>query len=171
MFGRRERSEAAAIAVSSTVQIVVVEDEPLIVERISRLFAQFEVKRVGHVDDAIKTARQPTVVVVAPDHASSETLERLDTLRHVDSASFVTVLLLVESMSTTILRQAMRSGVSDVLPAACKDAELADLVRSGIDRVEALHLANDANQRGRVVAVFSPKGGAGTTTIAVNLAI
>jgi pilus assembly protein CpaE len=57
-----------------------------------------------------------------------------------------------------------------VLPATCKDPELADLVRSGMDRVEALGM-NDGSMRGRVVAVFSPKGGAGTTTIAVNLAI
>jgi pilus assembly protein CpaE len=171
MFGRRERDDAAVPAASSAVQVVVVEDEPLLVERISRLFGSFEVKRVGHVDDAIKTARQPTVVVVAPDHASAETLERIDTLRHVDTAAFVTVLLIVESMSTTILRQAMRSGVSDVLPAGCKDAELADLVRSGIERVEHVGSGGDGNGRGRVVAVFSPKGGAGTTTVATNLAI
>ncbi|MEY2468449.1 MAG: pilus assembly protein CpaE, partial [Actinomycetota bacterium] len=61
--------------------------------------------------------------------------------------------------------------VSDVLAATCKDPDLADLVRSGIERVEHFGFAADGNQRGRVVAVFSPKGGAGTTTIAVNLAI
>jgi pilus assembly protein CpaE len=170
MFGRRERSDAAGSA-SSAVQIVVVEDEPLIVDRVSRLFDHLEVKRVGHVDDAIKTAKQPTVVIVAPDHASAETLERIDTLRRAEPSSHVTVLLLVESMSTTILRQAMRAGVSDVLAATCKDPDLADLVRSGIERVEHFGFAADGNQRGRVVAVFSPKGGAGTTTIAVNLAI
>jgi pilus assembly protein CpaE len=134
------------------------------------LFPQLDVKRVGHVDDAIKTAKQPTVVVVGPDGANVETLERIDTLRHLDSAGLVTVLLVVQSMSTSILRQAMRSGVSDVLPASCKDDELADLVRSGMDRVEMLS-ASDGDGRGRVVAVFSPKGGAGTTTIAVTLAI
>ncbi|MEY2419189.1 MAG: pilus assembly protein CpaE, partial [Actinomycetota bacterium] len=91
------------------------------------------------------------------------------TLRHADSSGLVTVLLVVQSMSTSILRQAMRAGVSDVLPASCKDPELADLVRSGMDRVELLSASDQG--RGRVVAVFSPKGGAGTTTIAVNLAI
>jgi pilus assembly protein CpaE len=110
------------------------------------------------------------VVLVAPDHANAETLDRIDTLRHAESAGLVTVLLIVQSMSTTILRQAMRAGVSDVLPATCKDPELADLVRSGIERVEHLGMT-DGEGRGRVVAVFSPKGGAGTTTVATNLAI
>jgi pilus assembly protein CpaE len=171
MFGRRERGEAAGPSVSSAVQVVVVEDEPLLVERITRLFGHLEVKRVGHVDDAIKTARQPTVVIVAPDQATEETLDRIDTLRHAESAGFVTVLLIVQSMSTTILRQAMRAGVSDVLPASCKDPELADLVRAGIERVEHIGMLGDGSERGRVVAVFSPKGGAGTTTVATNLAI
>ncbi|HVV36924.1 MAG TPA: hypothetical protein VHC63_10010 [Acidimicrobiales bacterium] len=149
---------------------MVVEEEPLVVERVARLFPQLDVKRVGHVDDAIKTAKQPTVVVVGPDSASAETLERIDTLRTAEVSGLVTVLLVVESMSTTILRQAMRAGVSDVLPASCKDPELADLVRSGMERVE--HVAmGEGSHRGRVVAVFSPKGGAGTTTIAVNFAI
>ena len=170
MFGRRERSGAGGTPSSGAIQVVVVEDEPILVERVSRLFPQMDVKRVGHVDDAIKTAKQPTVVIVGPDGANAETLERIDTLRHADSAGLVTVLLVVQSMSTSILRQAMRSGVSDVLPASCKDEELADLVRSGMDRVEMLS-AGDGDGRGRVVAVFSPKGGAGTTTIAVNLAI
>ena len=61
-----------------------------------------------------------------------------------------------QSMSTTILRQAMRAGVSDVLPAACKDPELADLVRSGIERVEHLGSAGDGERprprRRRVLA-------------------
>jgi pilus assembly protein CpaE len=170
MFGRRERPGAPGTLSPHATQVVVVEEEPLLVERVSRLFPEMDVKRVGHVDDAIKTAKNPTVVIVGPDSASEATLDRIDTLRHTDSASYVTVLLVVESMSTTILRQAMRAGVSDVLPATCKDPELADLVRSGMERVEALGL-NDGSMRGRVVAVFSPKGGAGTTTIAVNLAI
>jgi pilus assembly protein CpaE len=169
MFGKRERSDAGGPLASGAIQIVVVEDEPLLVERVSRLFPQMDVKRVGHVDDAIKTAKQPTVVIVGPDGANVETLERIETLRKPDSAGLVTVLLVVQTMSTSILRQAMRSGVSDVLPASCKDPELADLVRSGMDRVELF--SADGQNRGRVVAVFSPKGGAGTTTIAVNLAI
>ena len=170
MFGRRERTEAGVTTSSRAIQVVVVEEEALLVERVGALFPLVDVKRVGHVDDAIKTAKQPTVVVVGPDSATAETLERIDTLRLASETPWlVTVLLVVQSMSTTILRQAMRAGVSDVLPASCKDNELADLVRSGMERVELL--SADGQHRGRVVAVFSPKGGAGTTTIAVNLAI
>ena len=171
MFGRRDRNDAGLPATTSGVQIVVVEEEPLLVDRISNLFSHLEVKRVGHVDDAIKTAKHPTVVIVAPDNATAETLERIDTLRHADKSKLVTVLLVVQTMSTAILRQAMRAGVSDVLPVSSKDPELADLVRAGIERVEHLGFAADGSQRGRVVAVFSPKGGAGTTTVAVNLAV
>jgi pilus assembly protein CpaE len=170
MFGRRERSGGADTLSPHATQIVVVEEDPILVERVTRLFPEMDVKRVGHVDDAIKTAKRPTVVIVGPDSATAATLDRVDTLRHIESASFVTVLLVVQTMSTAILRQAMRAGVSDVLPATCKDPELADLVRSGMERVETLG-GGDGSQRGRLVAVFSPKGGAGTTTIAVNLAI
>lgn len=171
MFGRRERSGAGDPPAPAAVQIVVVEAEPTIVGRVTRLFTHLEVTSVGHVDDAIKTARQPTVVVIGPDRATADTLERVDTLRHAESAGLVTVVLVPETVSTTILRQAMRAGVSDVLDSSCKDAELGELVRSGIERVEHLGFGGKHGQRGRVVAVFSPKGGAGTTTIATNLAI
>ncbi len=64
-------------------------------------------------------------------------------------------------------RQANRAGIGDFVPLPAPDAELSAVlaVASAAARPEA------ARRSGRVVTFFSPKGGAGTTTLAVNTAL
>ncbi len=64
------------------------------------------------------------------------------------------------------LRQAMRAGARDFLLKPVGDAELAETLR----RVTA-DLVEQGHPVGRVVCVFSTKGGVGKTTISVNLAV
>ena len=108
------------------------------------------------------------VVVLGP----SPTLEEVETVcsRLRVAHPTVSVLLVRESLSTETLARAMKSGARDVVAANDPDA-----VVEAVERARQLFVAlrgpSGAAQQGRVVTVFSPKGGVGKTTVAVNLAL
>ncbi|WP_322936580.1 AAA family ATPase [Nocardioides bizhenqiangii] len=82
----------------------------------------------------------------------------------------VSVVLLREAFDTEALTRAMHAGVRDVV---ASDDEKG--LTKAVERAHQLHLAlrgpGGARQLGRVVTVFSPKGGVGKTTSSVNLAL
>ncbi len=82
----------------------------------------------------------------------------------------VSVVLVRETLTTEVLTRAMKAGARDVVSANDPAA-----VVEAVDRAHQLFVAlrgpTGAAQLGRVVTVFSPKGGVGKTTVAVNLAL
>lgn len=82
----------------------------------------------------------------------------------------ISVVLLRQSFDTDVLTQAMHAGVREVVSA---DNEKG--LTKAVERAQQLYLAlrgpGGARQMGRIVTVFSPKGGVGKTTSSVNLAL
>ncbi|KRA37413.1 MULTISPECIES: AAA family ATPase [unclassified Nocardioides] len=82
----------------------------------------------------------------------------------------VSVVLVRDQYDTDVLTRAMHAGVRDVVVAADQKS-----LTGAIERAHQLHQAlrgpGGARQLGRVVTVFSPKGGVGKTTSSVNLAL
>ncbi len=74
-------------------------------------------------------------------------------------------------LDSQLLMEAMRAGVSEYLP---KPVDAGELL-AAVQRVErkVLGTTDGPSQRnpGQVLAIFSPKGGSGSTTVATNLAI
>ncbi|MBW3575232.1 MAG: P-loop NTPase [Actinobacteria bacterium] len=114
------------------------------------------------------------VVVLGPSCALRSELEQVEWLAR--SRPALGVVLVVEELSTTVLQQAMRAGVKDVL-ASPDRAQLAWAVARVADSLtlataSQLVLAPPSNEAlGRVVSVFSAKGGSGTSVVAANLAV
>ncbi|MEP9365611.1 AAA family ATPase [Nocardioides sp. CN2-186] len=108
------------------------------------------------------------VVVLGPHVAVEEALLLCEGLRV--SRPTVSLLLVVETVDTHLLTRAMQSGVREVLLVGELDG-----LAGAVARAEELRLAlrgpAGAVQAGRVVTLFSPKGGVGKTTLAVNLAL
>jgi pilus assembly protein CpaE len=108
------------------------------------------------------------VVVLGPDLPLATSLAICEDLR--TGKPTVSVVLVVAELDTTVLTQAMKAGARDVVrgddPAAIGTA-----VRQAHQLFEALRGPGGARHLGRVVTVFSPKGGVGKTTLAVNLAL
>ena len=123
-----------------------------------------------------------TVVVLGPSCASAAALtvveERLRNRRDLAA------LLLIEFMTPDILHRALKAGVRDVLAAPFdRDQLLAAVNRAGDALInyqaglESPAIAGPAPtaphkaRNGKVVTVFSTKGGAGKSVLAVNIAV
>ena len=117
---------------------------------------------------------EPSVVVFGPSARPTDTIaavEKLGAFRPGFGAVMV-----VEGLSATLLQNALRAGVDDVVTTAAEDDELLDAVSRAFGRVDARRPvlprkpAAEVRRQGRVVTVFCAKGGAGKSVLATNVA-
>src|SRR5580765_790306 len=116
----------------------------------------------------------PVVALLGPSCAGSAGLIAVERL--LRSRPEVGTVLMVEALSTDVLQRALRAGVKDVLAAPVEAGELAlavERVGGSLAPAAPTALAESAAPAGygRLVTVFSTKGGAGKSVIAVNLAV
>ncbi|MDT9593787.1 AAA family ATPase [Nocardioides zeae] len=108
------------------------------------------------------------VAVLGPGVDFAIALEVCETLRFTRPT--VSVVIVRDKVDTDVLTKAMHAGVRDVVPTADLAA-----VSGAVERAYQLWIAlrgpGGVARQGRIVACFSPKGGVGKTTAAVNLAL
>lgn len=123
----------------------------------------------------------PVVVVLGPSCGNGTELAELTAT--LGGRADVGTILVTDALSTDLLQTALRSGVKDVLAAPVETDQLV----AAVDRVaEALGVAvgvgegtglgyegepGFVGELGKVITVFSTKGGAGKSVIAANLAV
>lgn len=164
----------------STQVVVITAPDRLEQDWIVRLANEADfrgVDRVGVVQAGLDLVRQvrPALVIVDRDFDQAEACVR-EIFSTVPTAICIAV---VPKPDVNALRRLVAAGVRDVLVrGAFHYSELIESARSLL-AVEADRRTRALTQiaspqtttRGKLVVVFSPKGGSGTTTIATNLAV
>ncbi|MDP9887117.1 AAA family ATPase [Pseudarthrobacter enclensis] len=116
---------------------------------------------------------QPEVLIIGPDVPYEEAL-RFAKVFDVQLPGLS--LVLVSDVQPEFLLHAMRAGVRDILSPQADAAEIRVLLERACQSFATRHRSPDAQQaeantKGLVIGVFSPKGGVGKTTLATNIAI
>ena len=166
------------------IQVLIVDDIPETRDHLAKLLGfEVDIQVIGTAAsgaEAIELATRllPDVVLMdinMPDMDGIAATERLSAL--VPSASVVMMSVQGEA---DYLRRSMLAGAREFLVKPFSSDELTASIRQVYSREKdkagraAVTLAaktQDPTEEGQVVAVFSPKGGVGRTTIAVNLAV
>ena len=128
------------------------------------------------------SGNEPLVVVLGPSCAALPELGIAERL--INAHPNVGAILVVDELTTTLLQQALRAGIRDVLTLNGEVGQLEGAVeriavtldtspRQHVPAVAAPERGNafPAEVNGKVITVFSTKGGAGKSVISTNLAI
>ena len=112
------------------------------------------------LQDSLAAAR-PDVVLVYCSAAGSEGLAAIRTAQHLARVP----ILAVGEPEAALMREALRAGAQEYLDVN----NLREALTVAVAKIETARPA--ASKRGQIVSVFSPLGGVGVTTIALNLAV
>jgi len=173
--------------------VLIVDDQDETRKNIARLL-QFEndINVVGTArtgKDAIKQtiSLDPDVVLMdinMPDMDGIEATERIQ-----EQAPISQIVILSVQGDTNYMRRAMLAGARDFITKPPKSDELVNVIRRAGEKAKAIRQESQFIGRGtgslidprgttialsglgKIVAVYSPKGGVGTTTVATNLAV
>ncbi len=155
--------------------LLVVDDDDRFIDEAKRLF-DGRLPTARTLGDALQAIEGGNLrmVILGPSYASEEALEGVKTLRYQDPS--IISLVVADSVTASLLRAAMRVGVSDVLEAPLTEEKIEQaIVQFSSDvlhapRAPAVASAPVGNA-GQVITVMSAKGGSGKTVTATNLAV
>ena len=121
--------------------------------------------------DAVRKilAADPQVVFVDLGEGSTTGIRVLDALSQ--DAPDIGLVAAGPQLDAGALLEVMRAGASEYLPRPLKEDDVEAALRRVRRRVTPSIATEDPGARGRVIAVFSAKGGTGVTVTAANLAI
>ncbi len=149
---------------------VVVDPDPMVVETLlaSMPAGSHGVESVDRLNAWISAHSDEYVVVLGPTLTDEEAVVTCEVLR--TSAPAISTILAREELTGELLAAAMKSGARDVVHHS-DAAALTDALNRAFELFVALRGPAGAMHVSKVVAVFSPKGGVGKTTVSVNLAL
>lgn len=179
------------MAAGNKIRIIIVDDVQETRENIRRLL-QFEpelevVGVAGNGRDGIEVAKQtrPDVVLMDINMPDMDGIAATEAIRR--SVPFTQIVILSVQSDPNYMRRAMLAGARDFLTKPPAVDELTAAIRragkmAGDERSKAPSGTGAAGgggasaaaarvALGKVITVYSPKGGVGTTTLAVNLAM
>jgi pilus assembly protein CpaE len=142
--------------------------------------AELELAGTAHSPDQIGAALRSTEVDAVILHEDVGALPAMELVRQLATAHpGVGLIALVREAGPGVLRGALQAGARDVIEQPLTLERLQASVSATVDWVDAVReqIASDRSARserleaGRVIAVAGAKGGVGTTTIALNLAL
>ncbi|HLI53922.1 MAG TPA: AAA family ATPase [Acidimicrobiales bacterium] len=172
-------SQAAARTVLPAVAVVE-EDAVVLTQLVRFLVSDFDVSPFCTLDevlDAGLVGGPGVVLVLGPSEGQEEVLDRVGALARAERG--VASVLVVDEADAALMRLALRSGIDDAVSFEQAGSDLVaaveELRRVVANEVAARSAPPDATaaegpRRGRIITVFSPKGGVGKSVVSVNLA-
>jgi pilus assembly protein CpaE len=116
---------------------------------------------------------RPMVVVFGPGLADAPGLADIE--RFTRTRPEVGAILVAAELSTSLLQQALRSGIRDVLGAPTEATSLTESVERVASTLTMVPTGagslDDSSPLGRLITVSSTKGGSGKSVVATNLAV
>lgn len=174
---------------SDKINVLIVDDIPETRENVRKLL-QFEpdVKVIGHAgtgEEAISMAKEmrPDVVLMDINMPDADGIMASQTI--TTTVPETQVIIMSVQSEADYIRRAMLAGARDFLMKPFSGDELIEAVRNvhetrptariAAPAAAASELASGQRKKavreGNVIAVFSPKGGIGCTTVAINVAV
>jgi len=150
----------------------IVESDPQIVEQLVKYVGPAEVVgSIEHIKAHLSARPQEFSIVVGPSVSLTAAVALADTMRVARPA--LGVILVRETIDTAVLAAALRSGMREVVP--LDDLSGLDVavkwVHGLADALSSSAPSHESKPEGKVITVFSAKGGVGKTTITTNLAV
>jgi pilus assembly protein CpaE len=177
----RQGQPPIAINPLSSVQVVVVDGDVVVREHLMAELGEGARAVDSLVSLEPELRGQPVVVVLGPASANPEGLA--EAAQALYGRREVATVLVADELSADVLHMALRSGVRDVIAVPIDSRQLLEAVaRVGQELLPAEVALIDstkrpgfgdgvADEQGRVTTVFSTKGGAGKSMLAVNLGV
>lgn len=177
----------------NSIKILIVDDIPETVDSVKRMLSFDEnLVVIGHADDgrsALTQVRKLDPDVVLMD-INMPDMDGITATQHIRQRyPYTQVVILSVQNDLSYMRRAMRAGAHDFLPKPPMMDDLLSVVkRAGEISIEQRSMANSAMNmgtsisspgviprismlNGKVITIYSPKGGAGCTTVTANLGI
>ncbi|WP_208027916.1 AAA family ATPase [Rhabdothermincola sediminis] len=157
------------------VAVVVVDADQAVRSRLAMQLGQGATPFPSLSDLTARLSGQPVVVVLGPSFAGTVELTAAEQL--LAARREVGAIMVTTELTTELLQRALRAGVKDVLQAPVDSGQLAEAVaRVAATLTPAVSAPvptsfAEGEGLGRVITVFSTKGGAGKSVIATNLAV
>jgi pilus assembly protein CpaE len=160
------------------VAVAVIDGDQAIRSRLAMQLGQGATPFSAISELAPRLSGQPVVIVLGPsfmEMAELGTVEQLLTARREVGA-----IMCANELTTDVLQRALRAGVKDVLELPVESTTLAEAVARVANTLAVTVPATAGpsgvampadGELGRVITVFSTKGGAGKSVIATNLAV
>jgi pilus assembly protein CpaE len=161
--------------------ILITDSDPAfhaqVAEQLGRVNDVFDVYDVGNLERTLTERRdQSGVVLVGPNAAVEDALRVAEWAQ--TTAPEMSFVLVTNTLTSDLLRAALRSGVRDVLPTTFTPQQLLEAIAraEGMLRQQRERAAGKAESDAeetthKVVTVFSSKGGCGKSFVASNLAV
>lgn len=139
-------------------------NSPIVEDEFKKVVKEFETIKI------INGADQQNVdlAVFELSGESQSDLERIQS--YIENTEDTEVFLLSDNSDPQILIKAIRMGVNEFLPLPFKPDMLKDSITRFLDR-QKKRRNKISEKSGHIISVVGSKGGVGTTTIAVNLAV
>ncbi len=154
--------------------MLVVDRDETFMKDAARLLDGATLVSARNVTEAIAKLGDASVdlALLGPSYAHEAGVTEGGLLLDVDPA--LAMVLVSDALDTKVLRAALRAGFRDVIEAPLTGPKLEEVI-GNLERAQA-RIAETADEEaaarlGRVVTIISPKGGAGKTVTATNVAV